>query len=41
MKDYSLYINCAWGFAAIVLTALFIFSWRGLHKEEAKHAKKT
>ena len=40
MKDYGLYIGCAWGFAALVLVLLFASSWRGLHREEKKHAEK-
>lgn len=41
MKDYGLFIYGAWGFAAVVLTLLFVSSWRGLHKEEKKNAEKT
>lgn len=40
MKDYSFYIECAWGFAVLVLTLMFVLSWRGLHNQEKKHAEK-
>lgn len=36
MKDYTLYVAAAWGFAAVVLIVLFVQSWRRLADAEGK-----